>query len=108
MGLRARTSRQYFPAWTPQRTFPDRDSGPVLAGNTGWRTLSELLGVYADHPRQFSARFIPLERTTIVLSHGSEGFMENNNCTTAINNVLAEANALMGHELELVLTGKIQ
>jgi hypothetical protein len=34
--------------------------------------------------------------------------MENNNCTTAINNVLAEANALMGHELELVLTGKIQ
>ena len=28
--------------------------------------------------------------------------MESNNCTTAINNVLAEANALMGYELELV------
>ena len=34
--------------------------------------------------------------------------MENNNCTTAIKNVLVEASALMGYELELVLTGKIQ
>ena len=28
--------------------------------------------------------------------------MENNNCTTAIKNVLVEASALMGYELELV------
>src|ERR1035441_3939252 len=47
MGLRARTSRQYFPAWSPQRTFPDRDSGPVLAGKPRTALTTALAGLQA-------------------------------------------------------------
>src|ERR1017187_10852815 len=108
MGLRARNSRTPLGARRPRRFHPEYRKSPGLGLRAGdsrefrWRTLSELLGVYADHPRQFSARFIPLERTTIVLSHVAPKFMKNSNCTTAIKNILAEANALMGYELELV------
>ena len=34
-GTPGRDSRRYYPAGLPAEDFPDRDSGPVIAGNSG-------------------------------------------------------------------------